>query len=343
MYKKVIPVGILFLLAFATISNAKATAPYMDEINKGVQYLISHQNADGGWGGTPSAASTIDDTCNAIWAILTNGSYPKTSIENAKSYLLNQRNASGVWPDIRLTALATYTLSRIGYTNQTLVNWILSMQSNDGTWPGYGVEGCALIITHLMLTGVDYNNDHIKNTVDYILSQQQPNYLWGGVGAAVPGRIITALALAHMNATMNATRLETAINAMLTYQKPNGAFYSTYPSTTDIYATEKAITGLMTCTTQVSQNATILQKIENACTWVLTQQGADGGFIDPFNGDQESPGTTCSGILSLAVGGGQQPPYGISEHLYFRLACIPIIATFTAVLIMPRKNKKTRT
>lgn len=343
MYKKQLSIGVLFLLVFATISNARATSPYIDEINKGVQYLISHQNTDGGWGGAPSAPSSIDDTCNAIFAILTNGSYPALSMENAKIYLLNQRNASGVWSDIRLTALATYTLSRIGYINQTLVNWILSAQSDDGTWSAYGVEHCALIITYLMLTGVESVNSHIKKTVDYILSQQQPDYLWGGIGAAVPGRVITALALAHMNATMNATRLEPAINRMLAYQRPNGAFYSTYPSTTDIYATEKAITGLMTCNAQILKNNTILQKIENACTWVLTQQGVYGGFIDPFNGDQEAPGTTCSGILSLAVGGGQPPPYGISEHLYFGLTCLPIITIFAVILTWQPKNKKIRT
>jgi hypothetical protein len=214
------------------------------------------------------------------------------------------------------------------------------VQSDDGTWQGYGVEHNALIITHLMLMGVEPNDPHLKKTVDYILSEQQPNYLWGGTGAAVSGRIITALALAHMNATMNATRLEPAINAILSYQRPNGAFYSSYPSTTDIYATEKAITGLMACNAQVLKNTTILQKIENACEWVLTQQGVDGGFIDPFNGFQEAPGTTCSGILSLAVGGGQQPPYGIFEFPYLGYICLPLLIILVTILAIPPKNKK---
>jgi len=143
-----------------------------------------------------------------------------------------------------------------------------------------------------------------------------------------------------MNSTMNATRLEPAINAMLNYQRANGAFYSSNPGTTDIYATEKAITGLMTCSAQVSVNSTILQKINNAITWVLTQQGIDGGFIDPFNGYQEAPGTTVSGILSLAVGGGQPPPYGIPELSYIDLICLCISMTFMTVLIKSRRIKR---
>jgi len=340
MLRRSILISAVLILLLSVLSRVDASYLYTEEIGKGTSYLISHQNPDGGWGGAPSGASTVYDTCFAIWTICDNISYPATPIQNAKNYLLNQRNASGVWSSVITTAMATMTLSRVfDETNSTTIEWILSAQLDEGTWSGHTSEGCALIATWLMLSGVPSNDTHIAKSVNYIISQQQPDYLWGGVGAAVPGRIITALGLACLNATMNSTVLEPAINAMLKFQRLNGAFYSSSPGTTDIYATMWAISSLMTCGMQVKTNITIMQKVDNATAWVITQQGAGGGFIDPFNGYQEAPGTTCQGVISLAVAGGQPLPYGVIPENLALLWFLPVTLVIIALAHVRRKGE----
>jgi len=333
-------VGAVLMIVLQMLFPVKASYLHTEEISQAVSYLISHQNPDGGWGGAPSSASSVYDTCMAIWSITDNGSYPTVPVQNAKDYLLSQRNASGVWSEISMTVMATMTLAQVfDEVNSTVVEWVFTAQLESGTWPGYSAEGCALIASWLMLGGISTDDMHIAKSINYIISQQQPDHLWGGAGAAVPGRIVTALGLARLNVTMNSTVLEPAIDALIKYQRVNGAFYSTSPGTTDIYATLWAVSALMTCNAQVLTNVTILEKINAATSWLLTQQGTGGGFIDPFNGYQEAPGTTCQGAISLAITGGQPAPYGVlSESMTVSWITAATFATIAATLSRKKRE-----
>ena len=61
-------------------------------------YILSYQNADGGWGWTETAGSDVDNTAAAIMGLIVAGNPDPTAIQNALNYLHSQQTSNGGFP-----------------------------------------------------------------------------------------------------------------------------------------------------------------------------------------------------------------------------------------------------
>ena len=62
-------------------------------------YILTHQNSDGGWGYTPSGVSDVCDTANALMALIAAGQAPSSqAIQNGLDYIKSQQNDDGGFP-----------------------------------------------------------------------------------------------------------------------------------------------------------------------------------------------------------------------------------------------------
>ncbi len=109
-------------------------------------YILSHQNNDGGWGYQVGGASDSNDTAAAIMALLESGvSVQSQAIQNAFDYLASLQNSDGGFPfsqagdsDSGSTAWVVLALNKAEYDlsswsqNQSPIDFINSLQDADG-------------------------------------------------------------------------------------------------------------------------------------------------------------------------------------------------------------------
>jgi len=74
-------------------------------VRKGLDWLIEHQNADGGWGDTPASSSNISTTmlCWAALGVAMPGNRSERAIARVESWLVD--SAGGLEPDVLIGAL----------------------------------------------------------------------------------------------------------------------------------------------------------------------------------------------------------------------------------------------
>jgi squalene-hopene/tetraprenyl-beta-curcumene cyclase len=87
-----------------TYGTARVLAAYrdLDMINteparRGVAWLLSVQNADGGWGGAASVASSMEETALAVEVLLGAGSNTEAAVNNGLAWLVEQVEAGGLY------------------------------------------------------------------------------------------------------------------------------------------------------------------------------------------------------------------------------------------------------
>jgi len=95
--------------------NASGVAPQSAEIRKAVDWLISIQNSDGGWGedgssykleyrGHEPAASTASQTAWALLGLMASGEVNHPAVERGVRYLAQTQATDGFWDEERFTA-----------------------------------------------------------------------------------------------------------------------------------------------------------------------------------------------------------------------------------------------
>jgi squalene-hopene/tetraprenyl-beta-curcumene cyclase len=95
--------------------NAAGVDPKAPEIKRAVEWLVSIQNADGGWGedgesyrldyrGYEPAPSTPSQTAWALLGLMAAGVVRHPAVERGVAYLLQRRDVNGLWPEERFNA-----------------------------------------------------------------------------------------------------------------------------------------------------------------------------------------------------------------------------------------------
>jgi subtilase family serine protease/prenyltransferase beta subunit len=125
--------------------KAMAVAGYSDVniISRAIEYLKSKQNADGGWG-NEDEASSIQSTANILLSFNKYRDYPLDSqVARGRAWLMQRQNPDGGFGNspstIYDTAIAVLTLREFGVSTDTInsgLNYILNLQSGDGSWYG---------------------------------------------------------------------------------------------------------------------------------------------------------------------------------------------------------------
>ncbi|MEM7828181.1 MAG: CARDB domain-containing protein, partial [Candidatus Aenigmatarchaeota archaeon] len=126
------------------VLNALAVSGYSDQgiISKAIEYLKSKQNADGGWG-SDDEGSTVEATANVVSAFnrYRNDYQLEEYISKGLMWLLQRQNPDGGFGNspstVYDTAIAVMTLRELDAPSEVTnngLNYILSLQSNDGSW-----------------------------------------------------------------------------------------------------------------------------------------------------------------------------------------------------------------
>ena len=90
------------LAAFRDLHLAGIESPYrgigwVEEQRRGIAWLLSVQNADGGWGGAAATPSSIEETALAVEVLLDAGPEVQAAVNNGLGYLVQQVEAGGLY------------------------------------------------------------------------------------------------------------------------------------------------------------------------------------------------------------------------------------------------------
>jgi squalene cyclase len=143
-----------WISALSVTSLLEAGESASVEVKKGIKYLLSTQQADGGWSIIEGAVSETDCTSFSVSA-LTRYDPKLDAIKNAIHFLLNLQNADGGWgwpnvwkkepSSIESTARKVHALLDAGInkrlsTIKRAAKFLLSAQNQDGGWGLYKKE-----------------------------------------------------------------------------------------------------------------------------------------------------------------------------------------------------------
>ncbi|MBI4054316.1 MAG: DUF4430 domain-containing protein [Candidatus Doudnabacteria bacterium] len=137
---------------FGILALVAAGQPTTDPvISDAKNFLLSHQDSDGGWGFITTAGSDTNMTASAILALLASGTAKgESAVESAKTYLQNAQNSDGGFPydprspfgtasDSSSTAWVIWALNSLGINPTTWakpdgnpVSYLKSLQNSAG-------------------------------------------------------------------------------------------------------------------------------------------------------------------------------------------------------------------
>jgi sporulenol synthase len=213
-----------------------------------------------------------------------------TSIQKANRYLLERQQttygdwkirnpgvAPGGWgfsdhntmnPDIDDTTAALRSLSRLAKTDSSAaaawkrgVNWVLSMQNDDGGWPAFEKNTDSALVRELPIEGADTVSTD-PSTAD------------------LTGRTLEFFGN-YAELRQDDPRIQKAVKWLLGQQEADGSWYGRW-GIAYLYGTWASITGLIAV--GVSPNNPAVQK---AVRWLLNQQNPDGGWGESCQSDEK--------------------------------------------------------
>lgn len=181
-------------------------------IEKAIQFLLSHQNADGSLG-------NLLTTDWAAIAFATNSSIPT----NLRAYLISNPNPGNSLTDIERRAMAIMSLGINPY-NGTATNYIEAIlnQFHDNQFGDIAlINDDIFALFPLIKAGVQTDDPRIQSAVQSIISFQNQNGSWGSVD-------LTSAAIQALSLVPNATGVSTSISKARQYlveeQQIDGSF-----------------------------------------------------------------------------------------------------------------------
>jgi squalene-hopene/tetraprenyl-beta-curcumene cyclase len=225
--------------------------------------------------------SPVWDTAWAIRALVASGIAPNhPALVRAGEWLLSKqilnygdwaiKNRSGkpggwafefenrFYPDVDDSAVVVMALDAIKLNNEKLkqaaisraFNWIVSMQCTEGGWAAFDLN----------------NNQEWLNLVPYgdLKAMIDPNT------ADVTARVLEMVG--NCNLSINALRLERAVNYLIDEQEPEGCWFGRW-GVNYIYGTSSALTAL-----SLIAPRSAYKNIEKGAIWLTRYQNPDGGW-----------------------------------------------------------------
>jgi sporulenol synthase len=152
----------------AITSQAVTSSAYRDAWNRGVNWLLTMQNQDGGW------ASFEKNTDNLLFSYIPLDDADFAAIDSSTADLTGRTLEF-------LGNFAGLTIQHPGV--KRAVDWLISTQEKDGSWYGkWGVcyiYGTWAAVTGLMAVGVPSSHAAIQKAVKWLISIQQQGGGWG--------------------------------------------------------------------------------------------------------------------------------------------------------------------
>jgi hypothetical protein len=264
------------------LATAGRAAPVDDARLKGLAWLITHQNGDGGWRGAPGLE--MASTASALEALVNAGIAKGETYASAVAWLRNHPASSTDTLARQIMALA-----RAGRDTSALASRLLAWRSDEvappSSWGAYDHFGgsfpdTSLALEALKLSGASYAEEGYS--VCYIVFQRNGDGGWPHFrppSGAQPSRILpTAYSLIVLKRYGTSSCGSTAIAGVLsngvawlkTQQKTGGGFGE--GSTGTVLETALAYRALVTVIGTGDPAAV------NAQNYLIAQQRADGGW-----------------------------------------------------------------
>lgn len=278
---------------FQTIENAK-------------NFIVEHQNIDGGWPLLPGGESEIETTALAIWA-LTEAGWGTGSrvIRNGVRFLRNRQRQDGSWNNN--TAHTIFSL--LALTNAKTdaearfngLNWIKEAQNRSGSWGREGKSVGNVLYTSATLVGLKYlgfNDRHFNpllTGMEWLESLEQRNFegFWTLPGGTQSDIYISAWALQGLLPDYD---VDEQIAWIKQFQNKNGGFPRFPGKESDAEVTAAVIMAL-------AANEDPLNTRRIAISYLSEVQASDGGFISntPIEIDtpKENLQTTCFVLIAM--------------------------------------------
>lgn len=259
----------LSIIAMTDIDNS--TINNSDAIQKAAQWLVDHQNGDGGWAFSGLRDDTLpsdaDDTALATLAII-------------------RSNLSS--PDANISI-------------QQGIEWLLENQGSNGSWstyqPGQGDVGCVSITAHAIETLLAYgNNDKAINSgIEWLCSAIHRDGFWNDLWLAkrTYGTACAITALVKVG-FMDAPEILRGIQWLEQVQNDDGGWGE------DMFgnATESTVEQTAWCTYAILLVNGITPSAQGGINYLLERQNDDGSWHD-----------SCIGIYWEVIGGYSDPIY----------------------------------
>lgn len=269
-----------FLMIYALMALGYSKHdPIIQKAIEGLKTLICRTN---GYTHLQNSTSTIWDTALLSYAIQEAGVSPRSlTIQKANQYLLSRQQdryadwslrnpgvVPGGWgfsdintinPDVDDTTAALRSLSRIATEDETIlkawhrgINWVLSMQNEDGGWPAFEKNTDKEILTWLPFDGAD-------------------SIFTDPSSADLTGRTLEFLGH-YTSVNDDYPSIQKGIHWLVKHQEEDGSWYGRW-GICYIYGTWAALTGL-----QASGISLYHPSILKAVHWLESIQNSDGGW-----------------------------------------------------------------
>jgi len=284
--------ALLLALALASVLPARVQA---SETSRAAEWLVSAQNADGGWGSSPGHRSATDMTAWAMLGLEASGRNPldiSSAGHNPVGYLRGHVDELSSPGDYARTILA---LEGAGvdphdFGGRDLASALVAQRRDNGSyegWPG----STAFAVIALRAAG----GGGIDQSISWLAKVQNGDGGWGDV----PGSPSTADGTgAAMQAMPDSGVAKHGLGYLRKVQRPSGGFAIGDSGAVNAQSTAWAVQGMVAVGTDP---AAVHEQGKNPLEYLAARQDADGHYRYSASSDQ-TPVWVTGQVLAATAG-----------------------------------------
>lgn len=283
---------LLLALALASVLPARAQA---SQVSRAAEWLVSAQNADGGWGSAPGHSSATDMTAWAMLGLEASGRNPldiSSEGHNAVGYLRGHVDELSSPGDYARTILA---LEGAGvdphdFGGRDLVSALVDQRRDNGSYEGWpGSTSYAVIALRAAGGG------GIDQSISWLAKVQNGDGGWGDV----PGSPSTADGTgAAMQAMPDSSVAKHGLGYLRNAQRPSGGFAIGGSGAVNSQSTAWAVQGMVAVGTNP---ASVREQGKSPLEYLAARQDADGHYRYSASSDQ-TPVWVTGQVLAATAG-----------------------------------------
>jgi energy-coupling factor transport system substrate-specific component len=283
-------VSILVLVLITGGGTARAA-----DSDAAARWLASAQNADGGFGSSPKADSSIEMTGWAMLGLAAAGRNPLDVSErgaNPVGYLTREAGEIRSNGDLARTVLALVAagVEPRDFAGRNLVKELRARMRGDGSWDGWP-NNTAFAILALRGAGSPAG---LKQSLAWLRSAQNGDGGWGVTGAGPSDAESTGSVLQVLGSGKARSR---ALRYLRRHQRPGGGFSVGSSGPVNSQATAYAVQGLIAAGVDP---ATVREGGASGLDYMTARQAGDGHFRYSRSSDQTPVWVTGQALVAVA-------------------------------------------
>jgi energy-coupling factor transport system substrate-specific component len=285
--------AVLAALLLVALAPAPAKA---DGVGRAASWLVSAQNADGGWGRDLGSASGVDTTCWAMLGLEAAGRNPldvsgggRTPVDFLRANV-GELSSPGDFARTILALEGAGVDSR-SFAGRNLVEALLKRRRDNGSYEGWP-SSTAFAVLALRAAGASGGLDA---SISWLARVQGSDGGWGDV----PGSPSTADGTGAVMQAMPGTKAaEEGLAYLRKVQRPNGGFPLGHSGAANSQSTAWAVQGMIAVG---ADPASIRSGGDSARDYLVARQEADGHYSYSSSSDQ-TPVWVTGQVLAAVAG-----------------------------------------